>query len=51
MRWCVEVDLRQLCINSHKQLMEMKVGWTFVSAFELIHHGVAAPIPVLAMLE
>ncbi|KAL5493303.1 hypothetical protein EMCRGX_G014460 [Ephydatia muelleri] len=24
MRWCVEVDLRQLCINSHKQLMEMK---------------------------
>ena len=29
MRWCVEMDLRQLCVNSHKQLMEMKVGFAF----------------------
>ena len=26
MKWCAEVDLKELCVNSHRQLMEMKVG-------------------------
>ena len=33
LKWCEQVDLNQLCANSHKQLLELKV-----SIKQITHH-------------